>query len=281
VGDSKYVPGGGAPSGSSSDNPFAAYSIGNRSSGTYVGVPDNYKVTVGYAQGWAPDYSHGYQGQVPGQTMKPVVRVPIYTYDDLVGLRGQPPANVFDTQRALYNAGYLTGNFRAGFFDRNTEEALSDAMADANRNGMKLPEMFGMIAQGQKGLKGSGSSGGGGGGGGPRDIVSKSVSLTGRAGAQSVLTQALAQQLGREPTAKEVTRFLHSLNAEERQHPTITRTHISAGGANQSSTTEQSDVDASGEAVQWGKKNKALKGEATKYQDSLYYDVLSSMLTGG
>jgi hypothetical protein len=87
--------------------------------------------------------------------------------------------------------------------------------------------------------------------------------------------------LGREPSPAEVTRFLHSLNVEERANPTVTHTHISAGGASQSSTTKQSDVDPSSEATAWGKENKALKGERHMYQDSLYYDAISSMLSGG
>ncbi len=95
-----------------------------------------------------------------------------------------------------------------------------------------------------------------------------------------MLTQALAQQLGREPSPAEVTRFLHSLNAEERAHPTVTHTHIAAGGAHQSSTTQQSSVEPGAEATSWAKTQPGLAGETHKYQDSLYFDVLGQMMNG-
>ena len=281
MGDSVHNPAAMSAPGSQQTPPneYAPYSVGNPSSGTYVGVPDDYKVLTGYAQN--PDYQpymgpgYGMGGSSMAQ-QNPVYRVPQYTYDELGAMRGQSPQRIFEVQRLLYNTGYLASGFRTGWYDKSTEEALADAMADANRQGLTLDQLAARISAGQKGLKGTGY---GGSGSGPRDITSTSVSLTGRAGAQQVLTQALAQQLGREPSPTEVTRFLKSLNTEERANPTVTHTHIGAGGAKQSSTTTQSDVNPSASAEAYAKTG-PFQTERGKYQDSIYFDLLGSMMGG-
>jgi hypothetical protein len=39
-------------------------------------------------------------------------------------------------------------------------------------------------------------------------------------------------------------------------------------------------VDPSGAALDFAKTNPGTQGERTKYQDSLYYDVIANMLSG-
>ena len=297
-------------------NPFAPYQIG-APHGLYVGVPNDYQVQTGVVQaghgfqmqgvstgydlghydispqpqanggfqmgGVGSGHNLGYQDISAQPQSAPVYSRPIYTIEDVQGLRGQDPQQIYEVQKALYNAHYLTSINHGKIFDAETETALGRAMGDANVNGMTLPDMFDAIASGDKSLKlaGKGGSASGGSGSGPRDITSTSVSLTGRAGAQQVLQNALAQQLGREPTPQEVTRFMSGLNAEEKANPSVTHTHIGASGANQSSTTTQSSVDAAASALEWSKSEKSIQGERKKYQDSTYFDILHSMLSGG
>lgn len=283
MGDSGYIPGAGPTPTGKPPNEYSPYAVGDPSSGTYVGVPDDYQVLTGYAKNpaYQPYMGPGYgQGGGSLAPQAPVYRQPIYTYDELASMRGQSPQKIFAAQAMLYNTGYLASGFRTGWFDQNTEVALAAAMADANRQGLTLDQLGARLQAGEKGLKGSGAGGSSSGSSGPRDITSRSVSVTGRAGAQSVLTQALSQQLGREPTPAEVTRFMHSLNAEEKASPSVTHTHIAAGGANQSSTTTQTDVSPSASAEAFAKTG-PFKQERGKYQDSLYFDILGSMMGGG
>lgn len=271
-------------------NPYAPYTISDTYTGTYVGVPDNYYATVGYTPTFkAPGYGGtGYGG--PGYGMgggslqgnDPVKRPPtdMYTVDYVQSFRGRVrDQQVYNMQVDLYNHGYLSkADWKnAGTFDRATELALGHAAGEANFQGQTLPEMFAEADSSKMALPSSKKKGPQG----PvaHDYTSTSISLTGQAGAQQVLTQALTQQLGREPTDQEVTRFLHSLNAEERANPSVTHTHVSAGG-DSSSTTQQSSVDAGAEAVVAAKSG-PYKAERTQYQDSVYFDALASMMGGG
>lgn len=259
-------------------NPYAPYTISDTYTGTYVGVPDNYYATVGQTQGYmGPGYGMGGDSLWP----EPIKRPPqdMYTIDYVHSFRGrtQDPA-IYKMQQDLYNHGYLSlADWKnGGSYDRATELAFGKATGEANFMGQSLDELFqsqdaekaGLPSSQKKGPKGPQA----------HDYTSTSLHLTGRAGAQQVLTSALAQQLGREPTEEEVSRFLRSLNAEERADPSVTNTHVSASG-NSTSTTHDSSVDAGAEAMATAKSG-PYKAERGQYQDALYFDSLASMMGG-
>lgn len=257
------------------------------SPGIYIGVPNDWKVYSGDVGGasdalFQPNSGYGPSG-TPLVNAQPTYRYPQYTYDMRERLRGSDKDTAQAWQRALMDAGYLAAGHYTGTFDEATADAAGQAMADANRAGKTLNQLFMDTAASQAEWTAAHPKPG------PkaprvspaRDLTSSSVTLTGRAGAQAVLTNALAQQLGREPTPGEVTRFMHSLNAEERANPSVTRTHIAAGGNSQTSTSTQSDVDPSGSADIFAKTNKATQGERQAYRDSNYFDVINQMLGSG
>lgn len=248
------------------------------SSGTYVGVPDNYLVPQGYSKQL---HYAGMGANGPIYNPTPVYGQPMYKQSDLSALYGKGPGQVWDTQRKLYSLGLLP-TFIPGTYDNKTRDALEKAYAIANANGVSLDGMLANRDNLQKMLAkagyGGGSGGGGGGGAsaGPRTITQTSVNLTSREGAQQILAQALTQQLGRQPTPAELTRFTKALNVQEKANPTVTTQHISASGASQSTTTKQGNVDPQFQADKFAKTTSPA--ERNRFQDSQYMDVLANML---
>lgn len=274
--------------------------------GTYIGVPQDYKVTTGYR----PTIVQGYEDAVPHGSMTnvalppvynaPINKKPIYTMSDLSNLYGKDPSQVTATQMMLYNSGYLSaGGFKVGIYDTATYDALGDAMTDANSNGLTLAELYDTIRQGAKngqGIPFGGSSGSGADYSPYTDTATSTstneqVNLTGRGYARGILITALEAEMGREATPKEVTRFLRSLNAAERAHPTtsttktktVTTTDPSKSGdstttsdSDSSTTTKQSKVDPISKAENFAET--VAPQEASRFQGAGFMDVIAQML---
>lgn len=246
--------------------------------GTYVGVPDNYLVPQGESK--QLHYS-GMGASGPQYTPETVYGQPMYRKSDLMALYGKGPGQVWDTQRKLYSLGLLP-TFVPGTYDQKTRDALEVAYTAANANGVSLDAMLANRDSVQEmlkkaGLGGGGSSGGGSGSsGGPRTVTQSNVTLTSREGAQQVLSQALAQQLGRQPSPDELTRFTRALNVQEKANPTVTVQKINAKGDNQSTVTKQGNVDNAYQADQFAKTTSPA--ERSRFQDSQYMDTIAQMI---
>ena len=250
--------------------------------GSYVGVPDAYKAQVGERFDPSKVNYPGYS------TTANIYAQPHYHNSEIDALWGKPAGVVAKWQMKAWALGFLP-SFVPGTMDDKSREGLMKAMAVANKNGLTLDEMLqrrNLVLGGQPGGK-NGSRGNGPGGGGPSTSTStstmRSISLTSREGAYAVLANALGQELGRNPTQAELTRFTHALNAKERANPTVTSqssttttsgTHSSTSGT---STSKQGNVDTGYQATQFGKTG-ALAPEFSKFQDSQYMDVISQMI---
>jgi hypothetical protein len=240
--------------------------------GMYIGVPDLYVVQQGYYQS-----NTGHPSQRGNQ---PIFGVPHYTNSMVNALWGKGPEQVFNTQYMLYSLGYLP-TFTPGTMSEKTQKAFEQAATDANRNGITFEQMLinrakAMGAKGVAGLPG-GSGGGGGGGSLARTITQTSVNLTSREGAMSVLANALASELGRQPSQAELTRFVTGLNKQERANPTVSTVTTDATGTEKSRTTKQGNVDSGYEATQFAK-SAPLAAERNRFQDSQYFDVIAQMI---
>jgi hypothetical protein len=249
------------------------YGSSGSGSGTYLGVPNNYSVAKpGIRQG-------SYMGAGYGMGDSPMVDVqnrrgPIYTEMDVNNLYGKSRQQVIGIQQALYQMGYSTPT--NGIYTESSADAFRNALSDANRNGESLQEMYLRVIGKDGNPFGGGGSGSGAGSSGPRTSVSKSVSLTSRAGAQAILTQQLATELGREPTPGEVSRFLKGLNKTERANPTVSTTVSSATSSN--TTTKQSNVDPGAEGADFAKT--AAPAERKDFKEFQYMNVVAQMLGG-
>jgi hypothetical protein len=239
-------------------------------------VSDDWKVDTGLTQkGSYMGAGYGMGGSPMVDT--PVYRRPIYTQADVNMLYGKPKPMVTAIQQALYQLNYMSSS-ATGNYDRTTQDAYKKALEDANRNGETFQEMYNRLMSGG-GPGGSGSGPGGSGSGassGPHTSVSTSVSLTSRAGAQQILTQQLATELGRAPMPNEVSRFLKSLNRQERADPTVSTTVSTANRS--STTTKQSSVDPGAEGADFAKT--AAPGERKDFKEFQYMNVVAQMLGG-
>lgn len=78
---------------------------------------------------------------------------------------GKPESWILETQSAMQRAGLLSeGSYIPGFWDNDTQEAMSDLMGYANQQGMTWEDALAMILE-QGGVGGDGGMGGMGGGG--------------------------------------------------------------------------------------------------------------------
>jgi hypothetical protein len=265
---------------------------------TFVGVPQTYRAVVGYDR-------TGYLGQ----SLEPNYRKPIYTQNDLANAAQLPQDQMLALQMRLVNMGALTQPDYPGFFDSATHDALEQVMGIANTRGWSMDQMEKYLDDNHKAFKDMGwtssygSTGSGGADYGPTTVTSDStsistqenISLTGRGGARAVLVQAMANEMGREPTKKEVDRFLRSLNKAERNNPATTKstttTHQStttdpskSGDTSVSSTSTSdtknvsraSDVDPSQRAEHFAEKTGGKEAQA--FQAGRFMDVLSSLI---
>lgn len=245
--------------------------------GTYVGVPNDYRVQVGYAR--SPQYDqiarhYGYNKP----TYEGVYRSPVYTNSMLNSLLGKGPQQILSWQMAAHDLGYLP-TYVPGVITDRTQNALTRLLTRANKNGMTVEQMLHTRKAAFKALGLTDSlsgGGGGGGGGGPRTVTQSSVNLTSREGAMQILQNALAQELGRKPTDTELTRFTRALNRKEAANPTVTTTHYSGDGSSVSSKTKQGNVDPNTSAESFAKT--VSPAERNRFQDSQYLNVIANMI---
>jgi len=253
------------------DNPNAVNPT-HSNTGMYIGVPDQYVVQQGVTTS-----NTGHPSQRGNQE---IWGVPHYTNSMVNALWGKGPEQVFNTQYMLYSLGYLP-TLTPGTMSDKTAKAFENAAADANRNGITFEQMLSnrQRATGSGGSSGGGGASGGGGGGRSlaRTITQTSVNLTSREGAMSVLSNALAAELGRQPSQAELTRFVTGLNRQERSNPTVSTVTTDATGTEKSRTTKQGNVDSGYQATQFAK-SAPLAAERNKFQDSQYFDVIAQMI---
>lgn len=269
--------------------------------------PRGYRPLIGYGnRGFVEAGMHGRRGAPgvdPNYGLEPIYGEPRYTEESAMKIYSMSEGQVFKWQRMLAAAGMLS-TFAPGRAD-STYNAYKAAMTEANREGITLKDYLGQRAAAIQ----RGTPGGGGGGGGSSSssssfsstssssssMTSESVSLTGRGQAESLLRQAMTQQLGRAPTNKEVAKFKRALNTQEKKNPTITKstsnstttttgsskgthqTSSSTTTGTQKSTTKQSDIDAGEEALDFAR-SKPFKSERKMYQDMQYYDAIAEMI---
>jgi hypothetical protein len=193
-------------------------------------------------------------------------------------------------QRQLYAGGFYgqvqpkTVSF--GKFDRKTVLALNKVMAATLQYNSQNPsrrtswqEILGSASASGKGRNGKDGSGPDGGVSAPRDVTQSSVQLSNRTQSQGYLQGAMANLLGRAPTAKEVRSFQGTLNAAERKHPDVTRTHYSAGGSSSSSTSSGGlDRGVTAENAVSGEK---FQKERDTFGIGTYMDAFESILGSG
>jgi hypothetical protein len=250
----------------------------------YIGVPDDYHVVRGY-QPTDPRYAAG--EIAPGSIrhpFEPVYGDPRYTVDDVNKYYGHPEL-VTDLQIGLYNHGYL--KYITGVMDEATASGLWDAYRDANKAGIPLSGPGSLYEQQDLNLAqvpgGVGGPAGDGGAGavprGPRTVIDSSVKTTSRANAQAIMMDALTRELGRGPTASDVTRFVNSLNATFKANPTVQTTQYDALGDYAGSSTVTPDL---GQDLQTGMALNYARSEAPaerrQYQGSLAFDAIAEML---
>lgn len=242
------------------------------------GLPLGYQAAHGYGDNPAYVNYPGYTGYGTARGM--TYGQPVYTYRDLDSMWGKGPAQVYGVKDMLYRLGYLSRtDASTPFWSKSANSALQDAMADANKNGITLDQMY--QANQKNGGGNSGSGSGSGSGGGRSVSTSSSVSLTSKEAAHQILGQALAQQLGRQPTAAETAAFLRSLNATEKANPstsTTVSTFDGSGNSHSSTTSKSVNINPSAEADAWTQNNSALAAERKGYQGALYFDVIGKML---
>lgn len=185
------------------------------------------------------------------------------------------PRWALDSQSLMAAAGYIGKNDVGFLWTTDTRSSYAKALSDANQNYMSIEDWLNYRA----GISSAAAARRGSGGGPSTSTsVNKSVRVTSRPTAQALLKQTLAAELGREPTNKEVTRFLNSLNKRERANPTVTTTTSRSdgrGNSSSSSTTKDSSVDPGSEAEAFAETVNPT--EAHRFQSGELYNVISRM----
>lgn len=275
-----------------------------------VGVPEGYSINQGVTPPpGVPTSGPGYYVPDAPAAGQKIIDEPRYTYHDLAGLYGAPPDQVSAWQMRLYNMGLLDGgSFMVGIYDNATHDALENAMTIANANGLSIGEMEDILKQGKKTAQDMGwtSSGSGSGSSASYDpytnttnsttvSTAENISLTGRGGARALLVQAMANEMGREPTKKEVSRFLRSLHQAERAHPSTTKsttksttttttdpspsgdsTTTSKTNSDTTNVSRESNVDPNQKAIQFARQHGGKEAQA--FQAGQFMEVINSLI---
>ena len=269
----------------------------------YIGVPAGYRPVRGQAPATparpSPEYrlnprDRALQPPTPARGPQVIYGgVPIYRESSIYGLYNLPrfgQGSLAEKQVQLYRMGYLknSSSWSLGQMSSTVESAFRAAYEKANKMGMSIDEMErqDQIAAAQAAMLGmtqnttttsGGGGGGGGGGGSTTTYTSSSVSQASRTQAQAILTNALRDQLGREPMAGEIDAFMRSLNSAAAKNPTVTTQTTSTSGDSVNSTTKTKEGLAANQyAKNCGKT--MVPNEYKKFQDSQYMDVLKQML---
>lgn len=267
----------------------------------YIGVPAGYRPIRGQRPAApaqpSPEYRLNPRANLPAPqpARGPQViygGVPLYRESSIYALYNLPrfgQGSLAEKQVQLYRMGYLknSSSWSLGQMSATVESAFRAAYEKANKMGMSIDEMerqdqiaaaqAAMLGMSQDTTTTSGGGGGGGGGGGTTTYTSTSISEASRTQAQAILTNALRDQLGREPMPGEVTAFMRSLNSAARKNPTVTtQTTTTSGNSASSTTTTKQGLDPSQYAENYGKT--MVPTEYKKFQDSQYMNVLKQML---
>lgn len=281
------------------------------------GVDENYRPRIGTYYG--REVAGGRTGeQNKGRFLyappRPAYGQARYTEANARQVFSMKPNQVLELQARLSRAGFLSTMIPRDPY--STFSAYRTALSAANLAGMPIKEYLdereGLISGAASGMSGSSGGYGGGGGGSSSstftssssssdvsNMTTRSINLTGKGQAESLLRTALLQQLGRVPTDDEVSRFKRLLNQQERKNPTVTKsssksntssttTTTTKGQSSSSSTssrtsgsststTKQSDIDPSEEALDFAQ-SKQFRKERKMYQDLNYYNVLADMI---
>jgi hypothetical protein len=260
-------------------------------------LPQNYRATVGFSGvPYAPLQGQGAMSPALGTA---ITSPPIYTVHDLNSMWGAGQKMVWQNKSLLYDLGYLPAKDAAlGFWTNASASALQNAMADANRNGTSLENMHqtlmsgGKLAYGPGGPNGSGAQTSVSTSSQTSTSDSSSISLTSREAAHAALSQQLANELGREPTNAELTRFLSALNGTERANPSTSHSvstsssrtvsgpggSNSTGSSNSSSSSVSRSTDPGAEAQAWARKQTNTAAERNSYQQSGYFQIISKLM---
>jgi hypothetical protein len=197
-------------------------------------------------------------------------------------VEGTTPEQTYLWQKALESSGALTGGYARGTWDPKSKTALLKAMYTANKARMALSDMLGqsqMFKNAEDGGSQERYTG-------PTTTTSTntSINLTARPTARAVLTAALQNELGREPSRREVDDFLRGLNIAERKNPSESTTTTTTDPDPKSHTVESSSTTTSKES----KVNPSARAEnfaeqvdpreAKRYQTGNYYAVIANML---
>ena len=134
--------------------------------------------------------------------------------------------------------------------------SMLDVLGEWTKNG--LPESL------------SGGSRGGG-GGGAFSSTQTQVTLTNEGTARRIINDALSRELGRAASKDELNKFLKTLNVNEKENPTITKTQgYSSGGSSTSSSTTTGGFDSMDFAERFARSQEgyAEYQAATTYMDA-------------
>lgn len=175
------------------------------------------------------------------QQLRQTIHKPLYTRDvyqeefNRLGTEG-----IKNFQKRMVAAGLYPENEPVilGVVKDFEQNSMIDLMSWGNANGLTYDQVLDELIKQRKQAQASGGGGGGGAGGAYTQVTYSTTSL---AQARQVLSAVLKNSIGRNPTEDEVTRFLRTLNAEERKSPTITTT--TATGRTSVSRTSPTKVD--------------------------------------
>lgn len=249
--------------------------------------------------GYSPQLSeHGGQSTYLGSRFyqsPPTYGTPQYTYRDLDSMWGKGQDVVLGNKDMLWRLGFMSATQRdaGGFWTQADNNSMREAMAVANKNGVSFAQLYEQQQRNGKtiGASSAGGSGSSGPGGNRYSVstsssTSTSVNLSSRESAHAVLSQALANEIGRQPTNAELAQFLRTLNATERANASVSTSsgrsvsdRLTGNSTSTSSSKSTShSVDPTAEATAFAKGNAALAHERESYQGANYMSVIAKMI---
>jgi hypothetical protein len=159
-----------------------------------------------------------------------------------------------DKYESVFRTAATTAALRQKAGEANV--SMLDVLGEWTKNG--LPES----------LRGGNRNGGGG---GAFSSTQTQVTLTNEGTARRIINDALSRELGRAASKDELNKFLKTLNANEKQNPTITKTQgYSSDGSSTSSSTTTGGFDSMDFAERFARSQEgyAEYQAATTYMDA-------------
>lgn len=189
------------------------------------------------------------------------------------------PDRVTELQQQLSDAGYLSSKNVSGTIDQYTRSAFMNLLWDTHLQNTNDPSNMltpdELLAERIKTQKAAGLGGGAGGSQNSRRVTS--VNYSDPAQAQRLIEAAMAKELGRNPTAGELSQFKSALAGAEAASPTVT-TESGLTGSSPTQTTS-GGLDVQQFATNYvrshnGDESAAYKGATT------YFNAAMSALGG-